>query len=87
MALIYDILNMAIEVMMALIIIRALLSFFPHNPRQYVVRFIYDVTSPLLNPIQRVVPPIGMVDISPLIAWLLLSLIQRSILPLLLHLF
>jgi YggT family protein len=44
----------------------------PHSPIAPVVN---AMTRPLLQPIQRIVPPIGMVDLSPLIALVLLQLI------------
>ncbi|MGE5450051.1 MAG: YggT family protein [Methanomassiliicoccales archaeon] len=68
---------MALTVMIWLIIVRAFLSFFPHNPRQYIFRFVYDVTSPLLNPVQRFIPPLGGLDFSPVFAILALEALQR----------
>ena len=45
------------------------------NPASPMFSLINTLTRPLLRPIQRVVPPIGTVDLSPLIALLLLQLI------------
>jgi YggT family protein len=45
------------------------------NPASPMYSLAATLTRPLLRPIQRVVPPIGMVDLSPLIALLLLQLI------------
>jgi len=45
------------------------------NPASPMYSLINMLTRPLLRPIQRVVPPIGMVDLSPLIVLLLLQLI------------
>lgn len=77
MGLVFQFLSMAITVMIWLIIIRAFLSFFPHNPRQYVFRFIYDITSPILNPIQKLVPTLAGLDFSPVFAILILEALQR----------
>jgi YggT family protein len=59
------------------IIIRALLSWF--NPREDnpIVRFLVDITEPILAPLRRIVPRLGMVDITPLVAILLMSVIQQ----------
>jgi YggT family protein len=59
------------------IIIRALLSWF--NPREDnpIVRFLFDITEPILAPLRRIVPRLGMVDITPLVAILLMSVIQQ----------
>ena len=45
------------------------------NPASPMGSLINTLTRPMLRPIQRVVPPIGAVDLSPLIALLLLQLI------------
>ncbi len=45
------------------------------NPASPMYSLINTLTRPLLRPIQRLVPPIGMVDLSPLVALLLLQLI------------
>jgi len=81
-SLVFQFLSMAITVMIWLIIIRAFMSFFPHNPRQYVFRFVYDVTSPLLSPIQRLLPSLGGLDFSPIFAILLLEALQRVLMML-----
>jgi YggT family protein len=59
------------------IIIRALLSWF--NPREDnpIVRFLFDITEPILAPLRRIVPRLGMVDVTPLVAILLMSVIQQ----------
>lgn len=68
--------------MIWLIIIRAFMSFFPHNPNQVIFRFIYDITTPILNPIQRVIPSLGGLDFSPVFAILLLEALQRLLIML-----
>lgn len=47
-----------------------------HSPLYPVVSVIYQVTEPILSPIRRVLPRFGMFDFSPIVAFLLLSLIQ-----------
>ena len=42
-------------------------------------RFIYRVTDPVLEPLRRTIPPMGMFDLSPLIAYFLLSMIRWAI--------
>ena len=55
------------------IIVQVILSWV--NPASPVAPVVSSLTRPLLQPIQRIVPPIGMVDLSPLIALLLLQLV------------
>ena len=45
-------------------------------------RFLDAVTRPLLRPVQRIIPPFGGVDISPVVVIIVLIGIQRYLLPL-----
>jgi YggT family protein len=47
-----------------------------HNP---VMRFLVRVTEPLLGPLRRVIPPLGMFDISPIVAFIIIWLFQAAI--------
>jgi YggT family protein len=47
-----------------------------------IVHFLDAVTRPILRPVQRIIPPFGGVDISPIIVIIVLVGIQRYILPL-----
>ena len=67
---------------MFLVIAQAILSYFmsPFHPiRQWVDRLV----SPLLAPIRRVVPPVGMVDFSPVILIILIQIIDYFLVRLL----
>jgi YggT family protein len=44
-----------------------------------VLRFLIRVTEPVLGPFRRLIPPLGMFDISPIVVLLLISLFQRAI--------
>jgi len=68
-------------VYLALIFIRVLLSWvprMPHNPAlRSVVRFVEETADPYLNIFRRVIPPIGgRLDISPILAIILLVIVQ-----------
>jgi YggT family protein len=45
-----------------------------------VLRFLIKVTEPVLGPFRRLIPPLGMFDISPIVVLLLIQLFQRAIL-------
>ncbi len=66
-----------------LIIVRVLLSWFPRRPHNALFDFIFDVTRPVLNLAKRVIPPIGMIDLSPIVALIALDILQTIILALL----
>lgn len=49
---------------------RSILSFFPiryDSPLAPVVRILHQVTEPVLAPVRRVLPPMGGLDLSPLV--------------------
>ena len=45
-----------------------------------VIRLLDDVTEPILGPMRRVIPSLGMIDITPIIAIVLINFITRMIL-------
>lgn len=56
-----------LDVIGFLLVARALTSWFP-NLRQYqVVQFLYEITDPIIEPMRRIIPPIGMLDLSVMI--------------------
>jgi len=64
------------------IILTLVLSFMTNDPPPLLVNItqvFIQVTEPILAPIRRVLPTFGMIDFSPLVAILLLSVAQRII--------
>jgi YggT family protein len=59
------------------ILARVLLSWVRVSPYHPAVDFLYRITEPILAPLRRIIPPLGMVDISPVIALILLQIIQQ----------
>ncbi len=76
------IINFAGSLLVLLIILHIALSYFvdPYNP---VRRFIDRIVLPMLNPLRKVIPLIGMFDISPIILILLIYAIQSALVNLL----
>ena len=82
-----DILRIAIDIYILILIVSAVLSwliaFDVVNPRNRLVYLVGDfcwrATEPALRPIRRFLPNLGGIDISPVIAILLLMLIQRYV--------
>jgi len=50
-----------------------------------VLRFLIRVTEPVLGPFRRLIPPLGMFDISPIVVLLLIRLFQEAIMGTLLR--
>ena len=61
-------LNIAFDVLLLLIVIRALISWVSPDPFNPLVQFLNKVTEPILEPVRRLLPPMP-IDISPLIVW------------------
>jgi YggT family protein len=64
------------------LIVRVLLSWIPMRPGAWYWRWSYALTEPYLKPLRRIIPLIAMMDITPIIAWFLLGLVQNFLLRL-----
>jgi len=62
------------------IVIRALITWFPIAPDSPIIRILDDITEPIMSPLRRIVPRLGMLDITPIVAIFALSLLERIIL-------
>ena len=68
-----------ISIYSLLVVIRIIFSWGMLSYTNRIMRFLIDVTEPLLGPLRRVVPPLGRFDISPIVALLILWLFQAAI--------
>jgi YggT family protein len=66
------------------LLVRVLSSWLPISPYSKWIRWSYTLTEWLLAPLRRIIPPLGMVDITPIVAYLVLSWVLE---PLVLRLF
>lgn len=57
------------------VIIRSLLSWFAPNEGTGLSRVLGDITDPILAPIRRVLPPVGGIDFSPILAIVVIQLL------------
>lgn len=57
-------------------LIRAIASWFGIDERFAFIRFLARITDPFIDPIRRYVKPIAFLDLSFLIAWFMLSIVQ-----------
>jgi YggT family protein len=62
-----------------LIFMRIVFSWGQVSYANRLMRFLVDTTEPLLGPLRRMIPPLGRFDISPLVAFFILWLIQAAI--------
>jgi YggT family protein len=63
-----------------LIFARVIMSWLNPDPYHPIAQFIFRTTEPILEPLRRVLPPVGMMDLSPLVALIGLSVIETIIL-------
>jgi YggT family protein len=77
-----QILTTFLYLLLVAVIIRSLLSWFPMSPRNPFVQFIARVTDPLIQPVRRVVPPLGMIDLSGMIVivvlYVMISVVNQT---------
>ncbi len=65
------------------IIAAALITWVSPDPRNPIVRFLRQVTEPVLAPVRRLLPPwkTGGLDFSPLIVIIAIQFVERVVLP------
>jgi len=81
MNLIVNMLFLLLQVFQLILLARVLLSWFPNIDRSNpIVRLIYDITEPVLRPIRDMLPPTAGLDLSPLIVFLVITVVMRLLL-------
>jgi len=72
-----------INILLISIVVQVILSWV--NPGIYspVNSLLYSLTNPIMKPIQRIIPPLSGIDLSPLFAIIFLQVVRMLILPLL----
>jgi YggT family protein len=71
------------QIYVIILLIRAVLSWFPYNPDSPlnpVRRIVYTLTEPVLAPFRKIIPPVGMIDLSFLVAFIVVELIVTNVL-------
>ena len=58
---------------------RSLLSWFPIDRNGPVVQALVSITDPVMEPLRKVIPPIGMIDITPMVAMIVLFIIAGQL--------
>ncbi len=64
------------------LIVRVISSWLPISPYSRWVSWSYRLSEPILSPLRRIVPVLGGLDITPIIAYILLGIIQSGLLRL-----
>ena len=70
-----------VQIYSLVLLARIILSWIPHVDRSnQIIHFLYQITDPVLAPVRRAIPPLGMIDISPIIVFIGLQILQRILL-------
>jgi YggT family protein len=74
-----EVLSLLLQIYSYILLARALISWIPNlDPSNPVVQILYQITEPVLEPIRRLIPPIGgMIDISMLVAFFAIIILQQ----------
>ena len=89
MIVLYDLLQYILTILSWIIIIQAILSWLIafniiNMQSDFVRQFLYaldKITEPVYRPIRKILPDFGALDLSPLVVLLIISFVQRSVLP------
>ena len=65
------------------ILVRVVSSWLPVSPYSKWIRWSYVVSEPILKPLRAVIPTMGPIDITPIIAYFLIGFIQTAVLGML----
>ncbi|HEU5305375.1 MAG TPA: YggT family protein [Gemmatimonadales bacterium] len=75
--------SVTFTVLMAAILIRVIGSWIGLGPYRKWMRPFYAATDWLIEPIRRILPPVGIIDFSPMVAWLVLYVIRGFVMGML----
>lgn len=80
-------LNLLFQIFSFLVLARVIMSWIRPNPYHPtwgpIIRFIIQVTDPIMEPVRRLIPPMGGLDISPIIVLFGLDILRRLIIGML----
>ena len=79
----YRLIHLVVTLYSLVLIARGLLPLLGMSYAHPVMRFVYDITEPLLAPIRRHMPPLGAIDLSPLVLILILWLLEQILIGIL----
>lgn len=76
----YQTVDLFFNIVLLLILVRIILSWLPQFRNNRFAEIVFGITEPILSPFQRLIPPMGMMDISPMVAILTLAVLQQILL-------
>lgn len=74
-----SLISAAIGIYSVLLIVYIFMSWVPKTKESSIGRFLERICEPYLEPFRRIIPPLGMIDISPIVAILVLRFSQDGL--------
>ncbi len=72
---IFLLLARVLQIYTFVLLIRILITWIPNlDPYHPIVQMLFQVTDPVLEPARKLIPPIGMIDISPIVVFIALGI-------------
>ncbi|MFA4837489.1 MAG: YggT family protein [Dehalococcoidia bacterium] len=78
----YIFLYILCNILMFAIVMRSIMTWFPMSSGNRFVVALYQITEPILEPLRRIVPKIGMIDLTPMAAILILWITAELVISL-----
>ena len=75
-----QVLSTILDVYTFILIARALISWVSPDPRNQIVQILHRLTEPVLEPVRRVVPSFGGMDLSVVIVLIAIQVIRSAVL-------
>ena len=72
--------SLTFGLLQAALLVRVLSSWFRMSPYSAWIRWSFVLTEPILGPLRRVIPPFGMMDVTPIVAYFLLRIFASLLL-------
>ena len=79
MSAVFQMLSLFTTLLAFAIFARSLLTWFPIDRNGPIFQALDALTDPVLKPLRRVIPPIGMIDITPMVAMFVLFFIGQAL--------
>ena len=79
MAYVENFLAILLQILLMAIFVRVLLTWLPIDQNNPIIRVLFDVTEPVLAPFRKIIPRIGMFDLSPIAAMLIIQFILQNL--------
>ena len=72
-----QVLHILLNVYMLLVVARAIISWVNPDPYNPIVNFLYRATEPVLKYVERIIPPLGGIDLSPILVLLVIVFLDQ----------